>query len=444
MDSVSVGGRQRGDDDPMLVANDAFYTICTICLAPRLIALEAASLSARSIPVDWASMAMAITIYILASVVDGKISFCLIGPSFLLRPRTRRPLSAVTTAGYFMADILDLPRKSVLVLGASGFIGSRLVATLSGTPTYRPIAASRRPGRGFIETRAFDATRTDGMQAALRDADYVVNCIAGSGRTMIAATQALCDAARANPPRRIVHLSSMAVYGAATGSVREDHAAIAPLSDYGEAKLTCERIMLKYVHDGGDAIILRPTCVFGPGSMQWTTRIGHLLQTRRIGDLGPAGDGYCNLVYIDDLVVGVIHALGIPWCSNRKFNVSTEMGLTWNQFLVRFAKTLGATPVKRIPQRNLRLESRLLAPARRITDIGLRRFGVRTTLAEAITPSLLALMGQDIRIDSSAAINVLSLPQTPAEHMIASAAGWLKGETPPATSSRAWMETISS
>jgi len=343
-----------------------------------------------------------------------------------------------------MADLLDLSRKSVLVLGASGFIGSHLVATLSGSPTYRPIAASRRPGREFIEARAFDATNADGMQAALRDADYVVNCVAGSGRTMIAATQALCDAARANPPRRIVHLSSMAVYGAATGPVREDQAAVAPLSDYGAAKLTCERIMLKYLHDGGDAIILRPTCVFGPGSAQWTTRLGHLLQARRIGDLGPAGDGYCNLVFIDDLVAGVTRALDIPGWSNRKFNVSTEMRLTWNQFLVRFAKALGATPVRRIPQRILRLESRLLAPARRIADIGLRRFGVRTTLAEAITPSLLALMGQDIRIDCSAAIAALSLPQTSAEQMIASAVGWLKGETVPTEGSRAWMETVSS
>ena len=67
--------------------------------------------------------------------------------------------------------------------------------------------------------------------------------------------------------------------------------------------------MRKYVHDGGDAVILRPTCVFGPGSTQWTTRIARLLKARRIGDLGSAGDGGCNLAFIDDVVAAVLAAL---------------------------------------------------------------------------------------------------------------------------------------
>lgn len=329
-----------------------------------------------------------------------------------------------------MADSLDFPRRPVLVLGASGFIGSRLVTALSDSLTYRPVAASRRVGPASYDALAFDATRPTAMRAALCNADAVVNCISGSNQTMIAATQALCDAARANPPNRIVHLSSMSVYGAATGTVREDQTPVAPLSSYGEAKIACERIILKYVHDGGNAVIVRPTCVFGPGSTQWATRIGRLLKAGRIGDLGSAGDGCCNLAFIDDLVAGVTRALSAPGASGRAFNVSNESTPTWNQFLTHFARALGATPVKRISRRRLNLESKLLAPVRRIADVGLHRIGVATSLTEAITPSLLALMGQDIRIDCSAAAVALSLPQTPFEQMIASAAEWLNGGAP--------------
>jgi len=327
-----------------------------------------------------------------------------------------------------MPDSLDYSRKPVLVLGASGFIGTRLVAALSAGTAYRPIAASRHPGAKGITV---DATDPVALRTALRGVDRVVNCIAGSDRVMIQAAQALCDAARAAPPGRIVHLSSMAVYGAATGLVREDHPAVPSVSGYGQAKIESERIIRKYVHNGGDAVILRPTCVFGPGSTQWTTRLTRLLQAGRIGDLGPAGDGCCNLADIDDVVAAIIHALEAPEAAGRTFNVSSSAELTWNEFLVRFARALGATPVKRIPPRMLKLEVKLLAPLCRIAGKV-----VHAPWTEAITPSLAALWAQDIRIDSSAAVAALSMPQTPVDQMIAAAADWLLNPAAP----RPWTE----
>ena len=165
-----------------------------------------------------------------------------------------------------MPDSIDFPRKPVLVLGASGFIGARVVEALSAGTSYQPIAASRRPKPGGI---VLDATNPAAMREALRGAARVVNCVAGSNEAMVRSTQALCDAARGQPPGRIVHLSSMAVYGSASGSVQEDHPAVQPVSGYGQAKIACEQIIGKYVRDGGDAVMLRPTCVFGPGSTQW-------------------------------------------------------------------------------------------------------------------------------------------------------------------------------
>jgi nucleoside-diphosphate-sugar epimerase len=293
---------------------------------------------------------------------------------------------------------------------------------LSAGTAYRPIAASRHPGANGI---ALDATDPTALRAALRGVDHVVNCIAGSDRTMVQATRALCDAARAVPPRRIVHLSSMAVYGAADGLVTEDHPAVPPLSGYGQAKIESEHIIQKYVRDGGDAVILRPTCVFGPGSPQWTIRLARLLEARRIGDLGAAGDGCCNLAFIDDLVTATIHALDAPEVAGRTFNISGMAELTWNEFLVRFARALGATPVRRVPPRMLKLEVSLLAPLRKIAGKA-----VRGAWTEAITPSLAALWAQDIRIDSSAAVTALSMPQTPPDAMIAVAVSWLRGGAP--------------
>jgi nucleoside-diphosphate-sugar epimerase len=317
-----------------------------------------------------------------------------------------------------MPDSLDFARKPVLVLGASGFIGQRVVAALAVSETYRPVAASRHTKTAGI---AMDATDAAAMATALQGADRVVNCVAGSSATMITATRVLCDAARRSPPARIVHLSSMAVYGAATGVVREDHAPIPPLSGYGEAKRTCETILAKYGRDGGDAVILRPACVFGPGSVQWTTRLARLLESRRLGDLGAAGDGCCNLAFIDDVVATIITALDAPDAANRTFNLSGNAGMTWNDFLVRFARALNATPVKRIAPRTLKLETKVLAAPLKIAGMTLG-----SLVPEAITPSLAALFRQDIRIDNSAAVSVLSMPQTPVPTIISAAVQWLE------------------
>ena len=306
-----------------------------------------------------------------------------------------------------MPDSVDFSRKPVLVLGASGFIGSRVVAALAGSPIYRPLAASRH------SAVAVDATNLQSMLGALHDVDCVVNCMAGSEKAMVRATQVLCEAARSSPPRRIVHLSSMSVYGSATGTVTEDHAPAEPIRPYGQAKIECERIVQKYVDDGGDAVILRLTCVFGPGSTQWTTRLIRLLQARRIGDLGAAGDGRCNLAFIDDVVAAIVAALDAPDISGQAFNVSSSAELTWNAFLMAFGRALGATPVRRIPSRRLRIETKLLAPVRRIAGMA-----VRWPATEAITPSLAALWRQDIRIDCTAARSALWLPQTPVGQMI--------------------------
>lgn len=303
---------------------------------------------------------------------------------------------------------MDFARKPVLVLGASGFIGSRVVTVLRSHPVYHPVAASRR------SAVTLDATDPTAMRTALRNVDCVVNAIAG--KAMVRATEVLLDAARLSPPRRIIHLSSMAIYGAASGRVSEDHRAVEPISRYGYDKILCERLVRKYVEDGGDAVILRPTCVFGAGGEQWTARMAALLRARRIGDLGSAGDGICNLAFIDDLVAGIVAALDAPDVSGKTFNISSSADLTWNDFLVTFAKALGATPVRRIGNRRLMIETKLLAPLRRVAAMA-----VRSPATEAITPSLAALWRQDIRIDCSAARASLALPQTSVTQMIAAA-----------------------
>ena len=343
-----------------------------------------------------------------------------------------------------MADTEDPHIRTVFVAGAGGFIGSRLTEILARTPGIHVIAGYRRqPNRMHsqgVEIRVCDATDVKAVSAATRGVDYVVNCVAGNGRSMMAATQALCDAARRMPPRRIVHLSSMAVYGDVTGTVSEQADLIAPCSAYGDAKRTCERIVTTYVRDGGDAVILRPGCVYGPGSRQWTAGLARLLRAGRAGDFGAAGDGVCNLVYVDDLVAAIQAAMSLPADAGRvgraradaarAFNVVCADPPTWNAYLTAFARALGATPVRRLSARRLAVESRIVAPALRMAAIATRMAHLPAGwIPEAITPSLAGLLRQDIRLDGAAAAEAFRLTDTTLDEGLAASVRWF-GPTP--------------
>ena len=115
--------------------------------------------------------------------------------------------------------------QAVLVLGAGGFVGRSVVQCLAATPGLRPIGAGRRaPAGGLgIEWRVCDATDAPSVAAAAIGCGYAVNCVAGDAATMLAATRALCAAAQAGGLLRVAHISSMAVYGGATGLMEEAH-----------------------------------------------------------------------------------------------------------------------------------------------------------------------------------------------------------------------------
>jgi nucleoside-diphosphate-sugar epimerase len=329
--------------------------------------------------------------------------------------------------------------KRVLVLGAAGFVGRRLIESLAETGWAQPIAGLHRAHPGFgpgVATTRVDATDPAALAGALAGADFVVNCVAGDAHTIAAGAERLFEgAARRDAIERIVHLSSMAVYGSATGRVHEAAALSGDLGWYAEAKVRAEESARAYTRAGGRVVILRPGCIYGPGSEAWTGRIGRWLRAGRLGDLGAGGDGTCNLVLIDDVVAAVIAALQEPAAEGEAINLATPAG-TWNRYFVRFARAIGSTPVRRISGRRLRVETKVLAPVLKIAEIGARRLGVDPRrLPEPIPPSLARLWQQEIELDTTKADVLLRLAWTPLDRGLDLAARWLDRAHPAGSSS---------
>jgi nucleoside-diphosphate-sugar epimerase len=301
-------------------------------------------------------------------------------------------------------------KQIVLVLGANGFIGREVVAGLALTDWATPILGVRQlsaSSNDQFERRAVEATSIQSVSAALQGATSVVNCVAGDAGTIVRGTRVLFDAAKClNPGRRIIHLSTMSVYGSAVGLVNETAPLRGDLGPYSEAKVAAEAMAAAYAQ----SVILRPGCVFGPRSEQWSIRIARLLLARRLGDLGSAGDGFCNLVHVSDVATAILRVLEEPRTDGRIFNLSSPEPPTWNEFLIKYATALRAVPVRRISQRRLRIEAKVLAPPLKVAEILGRACKLDARrLPPPMPPSLIRLMGQEIRLDTRRAEAELGL-----------------------------------
>jgi dihydroflavonol-4-reductase len=163
-----------------------------------------------------------------------------------------------------------------LVTGASGFIGSHVVAAL--------VAAG-------AEVRGFDRRATDGVEAvvgdvldgaalqrAMQGCDAVFHLAAlysysrAHARAMQAVnvdgTRAVLDAAARAGVRRVVHTSSCATCGPVRGRAATE--ADEPPSwelavPYKRTKLESERLALSAARDGLDVVVVNPTTPVGPG-----------------------------------------------------------------------------------------------------------------------------------------------------------------------------------
>ncbi len=148
----------------------------------------------------------------------------------------------------------------IIVIGATGFVGSHLVPYLASRG--HRVRAVSRTGRRLdwpeaVSALAGDVETEAGLDDALRGADAVVHLVAipreGQGRTFeevnVRGVARVLEAMRAAGVRRIVHLSVL--------GVTND-----PRFRYLSSKWRGEQLVRQ---SGLEWVVLRPSLVFGPG-----------------------------------------------------------------------------------------------------------------------------------------------------------------------------------
>lgn len=326
----------------------------------------------------------------------------------------------------------------VLVLGGSGYIGSRLCAVLGESGFATPINGSMSRDVRGIENVRVETTDPESMTRAMRGVDAVVNCVAGDAQSISRGAQILADAAAKAGCGRIVHLSSMSVYGRLEGDVREDAPLDPSIGWYAKAKCEAEQHVAAFASRGGAVVMFRPGCVWGPGSDLWVGRIGRFLRARRLGDLGAAGDGWSNLVHVDDVCAAIVASLRASGRSGEThtYNLAAPDSPRWNDYFVDLALAIGATPVPRLSARRLRLDAKLAGPPLKVAEILLRKAGRSTrSLPDPMPPGLLGLWERHLRLDSSLAERELGLQWTPYAQGLKQSTAWFVRAHEPSSAS---------
>jgi len=295
----------------------------------------------------------------------------------------------------------------VLVTGANGFIGSRLVERL-GCMGVRVRALVRRgvlsrPEQEYERIRG-DVTVLETLSSAVQGCDVIFHCawggnaLAEARRINVLGTRNVLTAAAAAGVSRVVHLSSMAVHGRKLPALlTEEH----PLQFQGDAytvsKAEGERVAVELgAAHGVQVVVLRPTLVYGPRSPLWLLSYFERLKQEQLA-LIDGGKGLANLVYVDDLIDAMWAAAQRPGITGQAFLISGAQPVSWRQYISHLAQMCHKPLPPSIPRWRAWLEMQggrvygaLTQHPRRLLGMDLANMTQHTTVSIAKAQQLLA------------------------------------------------------
>src|SRR5258708_31455263 len=158
---------------------------------------------------------------------------------------------------------MSLRGKTILVTGATGFIGSRLVQWLHEVEGANVVALVRRfqnasrLARFPVELRPGDVTDLESLRDAARGCSHIVHAAVSfegtkeqNRRVTVDGTRNVCRVAHEIGAKRTVHLSTISVYGKFPDGPLTEDTPCHPTDDYGRAKLDAERVVDEAVQAG--------------------------------------------------------------------------------------------------------------------------------------------------------------------------------------------------
>ncbi len=250
---------------------------------------------------------------------------------------------------------------TVLLTGATGFIGSRVLNRLVSAgenirvlvrpaTLARPEAAASLSRYAGVQIICAEFSDGDTIERAMQGVDVVFHLAWQWKRSVNAAAEgeeadpavvehnitaagSLLAASGANSVRRFVFTSSVAVYGppmvirqfpiAETADILQgDYGELPFVKYYMAPKIAIEQMIRSYARQCGfEYVILRPSVVYGPDASFASRLVRRTLAAPRW--TAPDGaPGKWQMVHVDDVAQAIVLAGNVPQARNLEFNIA--------------------------------------------------------------------------------------------------------------------------
>jgi len=236
----------------------------------------------------------------------------------------------------------------VLVTGATGFIGNRLVEYLLKNGC-RVRVLTRRPleqykniawGREVVHVQG-NLRDVDSIKEAARGAEVVVHMAAQLGSWKAKqedyidvnynGTRLLADESENAGVQHFIYVSTAGVFGTLKQIPADETHPCNPRYPYEKTKFMAEQYISKKMKGGFPATIIRPSHVYGPGDVN-TVPLLKVLKKFHFFPLIGGGRSLFQPVYIDDLVKGIVLVI------NSRKNVCGKLYVLAGKEAVTFKK----------------------------------------------------------------------------------------------------------
>ena len=207
----------------------------------------------------------------------------------------------------------------VLITGGSGYFGSllrdRLLDRGQAVRVFDLADANDRPAA--VEFALGDIRDENRVRVACDGCDVIYHCVAqvplAKDRHLfesvnIDGTENLLKAALAAKARKVIYVSSSAVFGAPKSNPVTEQTAPAPAEAYGRAKLAGETLCARYGQQGLDVSIIRPRTIMGHGRLGIFQILFEWIRTGYNVPVLGRGDNTYQFVHADDLAEACILA----------------------------------------------------------------------------------------------------------------------------------------
>jgi dihydroflavonol-4-reductase len=263
-----------------------------------------------------------------------------------------------------LADGLTVCRPSwrdcrVLVTGATGFTGARLVERLCALGA-QVVAVHRRDnipaclhGRPieWLRGEIFDEAV---VRAACKDVQIVFHLAASYRQAGIAdevhrrvhveSTQLLArELLGQQTLRRFVHVSTVGVHGHIANGPVDESAPMCPGDIYQQTKAEAERWIREFsALQGLPLTVMRPAAIYGPGDRR-LLKLFRLAKLPVVPLIGP-GQGHYHLIHVDDLVESLLLAGMDPRAAGEVFICGNAEPIRLKEVIREIAGHLGRQP----------------------------------------------------------------------------------------------------